>query len=262
MSRQNYYKVRTTRGRKAVDEELVVEMIKRERRQQPRLGVRKLHSILRGELEEAGVSIGRDRMYEIAGRNDLLVKPLPKAPKTTNSRHSLPVFRNLVEGVTTTGSNQILVSDLTYIRTSEGYEYLKLIMDKHSRKIVGYHCDEDLTVAGCLKALDQALKQLPEGSNVIHHSDRGCQYCSHEYVKRLTESGVAVSMTEYNHCAENSNAERLNGILKQEYGLRNEFRTRAQVRAAVRQAVWLYNNRRPHMSLDMQIPSEVHSRAA
>jgi transposase InsO family protein len=224
--------------------------------------VRKLYNILRDELEAAGVSIGRDRMFEILGRHDLLVKPLPKAPKTTDSRHSLPVFRNLIKDVSTTGPNQILVSDLTYIRTDEGFEYLKLIMDKHSRKIVGYHCDEDLSAAGCLKSLDQALAALPDGSKPIHHSDRGCQYCSHEYVRRLTEHGLSVSMTEENHCAENAHAERLNGILKQEYGLRNEFRTRAQARAAVRQAVCLYNNRRPHMSLGLQTPSEVHRKAA
>lgn len=262
MSRQNYYKQRTVRARKAVDDELVVQMVIRERRMQPRLGVRKLHHILDAGLREAGVSIGRDRMFEVLRDRGLLVPPLPKSPRTTNSRHSLPVFRNLIAEIQTTEPNQVWVSDLTYVRTNVGYEYLSLITDLHSRKIVGFHSSEDLTRDGCLKALDQALAELTEGKHPIHHSDRGCQYCSHDYVQRLTDSGLSVSMTEENHCAENSNAERVNGILKQEYGLSSEFRTREHARLAVQQAVWLYNNRRPHTSLQLQTPAEVHDKAA
>jgi putative transposase len=262
MSRQNYYKERTARLRRAVDEELVVELVRQERCRQPRLGVRKLHHKLSGELQEAGVAIGRDRMFEILGSRGLLVARLPKAPRTTMSRHALPVFRNLISGAETTAPNQIWVSDLTYIRTMEGYEYLSLIMDLHSRKVVGFNCGEDLSTAGCLKALDQALDDVDEDSKPIHHSDRGCQYCSHEYVQRLTERGLPVSMTEQNHCAENAAAERLNGILKQEYALRTEFKTRAQARAAVRQAVMMYNYERPHTCLELQTPAEAHARAA
>ena len=262
MSRQNYYKRRAARGRKAVDEDLVVQLVKRERQQQSRLGVRKLHHILSDDLHESGVEVGRDRMFEILRSHDLLVEPLPKSPRTTNSRHSLPVFRNLVAELVTTGPNQVWASDLTYIRTAEGFEYLSLNMDLHSRKVVGFHCGDDLSTAGCLEALEQALADLPEDSHPIHHSDRGCQYCSHDYVRRLTDRGLTPSMTEENHCAENATAERLNGILKQEYGLGWEFRTRAQARAAVEQAVWLYNNRRPHTSLQLNTPVEVHGKAA
>ena len=262
MSRQNYYKRRTRRAEKAVDEELVVELVLRQRRLHPRLGVRKLHHILRADLQEAGVEIGRDRMFAILRDRGLLVEPLPKSPRTTNSRHSLPVFRNLIADIQTTAPNQIWVSDLTYVRTKVGYEYLSLITDLHSRKIVGFHSNEDLTRDGCLKALDQALAGLPEGKHPIHHSDRGCQYCSHEYVQRLTSQGLLVSMTEENHCAENSNAERVNGILKQEYGLGSEFMTREQARRAAQQAVWLYNNRRPHTSLQLLTPTEAHQMAA
>lgn len=262
MSRQNYYKQRTARGRKAVDEDLVVQLVRRERQQQSRLGVRKLHHMLSDDLREAGVEVGRDRMFEILRSRDLLVEPLPKSPRTTNSRHSLPVFRNLIAELETTKPNQIWVSDLTYIRTLEGFEYLSLNMDLYSRNIVGFHCGEDLSTAGCLAALDRALADLPEGSYPIHHSDRGCQYCSHDYVQRLTDHCLSPSMTEENHCAENATAERLNGILKQEYGLGWTFRTRAQARAAVEQAVWLYNNRRPHTSLGLKTPAQAHGRAA
>ena len=262
MSRQNYYKRRTARGRKAVDEDLVVQLVERDRQQHTRVGVRKLHHMLSDDLREAGVEVGRDRMFEILRSRGLLVEPLPKSPRTTNSKHSLPVFRNLIAELKTTGPNQIWVSDLTYIRTLEGFEYLSLNMDLHSHKIVGFHCCDDLSTAGCLEALDKALADLPEWCNPIHHSDRGCQYCSHDYVQRLTDHGLTPSMTEENHCAENATAERLNGILKQEYGLGWTFLTRAQARAAVEQAVWLYNNRRPHTSLQLKTPAQAHGRAA
>lgn len=262
MSRQNYYKRRASRARKTVDEDLVAELVNRERQLQPRIGVRKLHYMLRDDFQEAGVEVGRDRMFEIMRDRKMLVKPLPKSPRTTNSRHSLPVFRNLIKDVETTGPNQVWVSDITYIRTDVGFEYLSLIMDLHSRKIVGFHCGDDLSTAGCLEALDQALAALPDGNYPIHHSDRGCQYCSHNYVNRLKKHGLTPSMTEENHCAENATAERLNGILKQEYGLGRQFRTRSHTRAAVNQAVWLYDNRRPHLSLQMKTPTEVHRKAA
>jgi len=262
MSRQNYHKRRTARERKTVDEGLVVQLVLNERQLQPRIGTRKLHYMLGGDFKEAGVEVGRDRMFEILRSRDLLVPPLPKSPRTTDSRHSLPVFRNLIADMELTAPNQVWVNDITYLRTLEGFEYLSLNMDLHSHKIVGFHCGDDLSTAGTLAAIDKALADLPEGCHPIHHSDRGCQYCSHDYVGRLTKQGLKISMTEVNHCAENSVAERLNGILKQEYGLGRTFLTRAHAREAVEQAVWLYNNRRPHMTLGMQTPTQVHSKAA
>ena len=262
MSRQNYYKRRTARSRKTVDEDLVVQVVIRERQLQPRLGTRKLKHVLGDDFREAGVEVGRDRMFEILRSRDLLVPPLPKSPRTTNSRHSLPVFRNLIAELELVAPNQVWVNDITYIRTLEGFEYLSLNMDLYSHKIVGFHCGDDLSTAGCLAAVDKAVADLPEGCHPIHHSDRGCQYCSHEYVDRLTDQGLILSMTEVNHCAENSVAERLNGILKQEYGLGHTFLTRVHTRAAVEQAVWLYNTRRPHMSLQLKTPAEVHGKAA
>ncbi len=262
MSRQNYYKGRKARKRKSVDENLVVQLVQNERQMQPRIGTRKLHHMLNDELQDAGIEVGRDKMFEILRGRDLLVPPLPKSPRTTDSRHSLPVFRNLIIGMELTAPNQVWVNDITYIRTLEGFEYLSLNMDLHSHKIVGFHCNDDLSAAGCLTAVGKALADLPEGCHPIHHSDRGSQYCSHEYVDRLTARGLSLSMTEVDHCAENSVAERLNGILKQEYGLGRTFQTRAQARVAVEQAVWLYNIRRPHMSLQLKTPAEVHGKAA
>jgi transposase InsO family protein len=172
------------------------------------------------------------------------------------------VYRNLVKGVEITGPDQVWVSDITYIRTDVGFEYMALIMDLCSRKIVGFTCGDDLSAQGALKALEQAVADLPEGCRPIHHSDRGSQYCSHAYAGWAEAHGLSMSMTEENHCAENAHAERLNGILKQEYGLGTAFRTRAQARTAARQAVMLYNNYRPHTSLNLRKPAEVHREAA
>lgn len=262
MTRQNYYKQRRQRRRREVDESLIVSLVRRERQLQPRLGCRKVHLLLSEELRLAGVEVGRDRMFEVLRNHGMLVQPLPKNPRTTYSRHSLPVFGNLISELEATSPNQIWVSDVTYIRTWEDFEYLSLIMDLHSHKIVGYHCGESPDADSSLRALDQALADLPDDRYPIHHSDRGSQYCSHKYVGRLRARGLPVSMTELNHCAENSVAERLNGILKQEYGLGRTFLNRKQARQAIEQAVWLYNNRRPHTTLHLQFPSEVHHRAA
>lgn len=262
MTRQNYYKQRRERKRRKVDEGLVVALVNRERRLQPRLGGRKLHRRLSDEFMEAGVEIGRDRMFEVLRKNDLLVEPLPKSPRTTNSRHSLPVFRNVVADVNPTGPNQVWVADITYIWTWEDFEYLTLIMDRWSHKIVGYYCSEDLAAKASIEALKGAIADLPDGAFPTHHSDRGCQFCCHDYVECLESRGLQVSMTQDNHCGENAHAERLNGILKQEYGLGARFLSREHARRAVDEAVWLYNHCRPHMTLDYQYPAEVHEMAA
>jgi transposase InsO family protein len=262
MSRQNYYAARQLRQRRQIDEAVIVELVKRERQLQPRLGGRKVLHLLQGEFKDAGVCIGRDRFFELLAENDMLVVPKPGMPRTTNSRHSLPVFLNLLEGKELSGPNEAWVSDLTYIRTDEGFLYAALITDAYSRKIVGAHIGDSLEAEGCLAALKQALSGLPEGKHPMHHSDRGCQYCCHEYVERLQERGLAISMTQVMHCYENAQAERVNGILKQEYELDQKFRTKAQARKSFEQAVWLYNHRRPHLGLDYRFPAEVHAEAA
>ena len=262
MSRQNYYAARRLRQRREIDEAMVLELVRRERRIQPRLGGRKLLHLLSADLNEAGVSIGRDRFFELLAESDLLVIPKPGTPRTTNSRHSLPVFGNLLAGRGLRAPNEAWVSDLTYIRTDEGFLYAALITDAYSRKIVGAHIGDSLEAEGCLIALEQALRDLPAGQQPIHHSDRGCQYCCHEYVERLRSRGLAISMTQVMHCYENAQAERINGILKQEYELDARFRTKAQARKTFEQAIWLYNHRRPHLRLNYRFPAEVHQEAA
>ena len=262
MSRQNYYAARRLRQRRQVEADLILELVKRERQNQPCLGGRKLLRLLRSDFEEAEIQVGRDRFFQLLAESDLLVVPRPGMPRTTNSRHSLPVFGNLMKDRVVNAPNEAWVSDLTYIRTDEGFLYAALITDAYSRKIVGAHIGDSLEAEGCLHALDQALRALPEGKHPIHHSDRGCQYCCHEYVGRLQSRGLAISMTQVMHCYENAKAERVNGILKQEYYLDQRFRTKAQAKTAFEQALWLYNYRRPHLCLDYRFPAEVHEQAA
>jgi len=258
MSRQNFYKGRKERVSREVDGDLIEELVRTERMIQPRLGGKKLHHLLKPELAKAGVRIGRDRFFEVLGERGLLLDPLPKAPRTTNSRHSLPVFRNLLTDMQVDAPNQAWVSDITYLRTDEGFLYLSLITDDWSRKIVGYHTGDTLETEGCLRALEQAVKGLVDGMFPLHHSDRGSQYCSHLYTGKLREYGLGISMTEELHCYENAKAERVNGILKQEYFLGGCFRTKQQAIKAVDQAVWLYNTRRPHQALKYETPAIVH----
>lgn len=262
MSRQNFYACRRRRRERAVDSDLVLRLVREERRLQPRLGGRKLLFMIGGRLKEHGVELGRDRLFRLLGENGLLVARKPGRPRTTCSRHSLPVFRNLVAGRVPTAPNQVWVSDLTYIRTLEGFLFAALTTDMHSRKIVGHAIGDTLEAEGCLNALDLALAGLPAGAHPIHHSDRGSQYCCHLFVSRLQARGLPVSMTEEAHCYENALAERVNGILKQEYEMDSTFPTKAAAVAAFEQAVWLYNHRRPHMKLGYRVPEEVHRHAA
>lgn len=263
MSRQNYYARRQRRQRREVDEDLVVELVRVERGLQPRLGTRKLHYLVKGQLEQAGAKVGRDRMFEILRDREMLVEPkIPDYPTTTHSYHYLPVFKNLIKDGEFHKPNEVWVGDITYLRTEEDFLYLSLLTDKVSRKIVGYHCGDTLEAEGCKRTLEMALGQMPEGAQPIHHTDQGSQYCCHEYVDLLVERGLRVSMTEKNHCAENALAERMNGIVKGEYGLGQKFKTKASARVAVDQAIHLYNTRRPHGSLGNRFPDQVHSLVA
>ena len=262
MSRQNYYAMRRRRHRSEMDAALVLSLVERERQLQPRLGGRKVLSLISAELEEYDAAIGRDRFFSLLRTHDVLVPRKRGRVRTTRSRHSLPVFGNLIAEHEVSGVHQVWVSDLTYISTEQGYLFGAVIMDLFSRKIVGHHIGDTLEAEGCIQALDGALSQLPPGFFPIHHSDRGCQYCCHAYVQRLLERGLQISMTEVLHCYENAAAERVIGTLKQEYELDRRFRTKQQARQAFMQAVYLYNNRRPHLSLDYGIPADVHRRAA
>ena len=259
MTPQNYYARRRAWRRREVDVQLVLELARAERAQQPRLGVRKLYHLIGVELQAAGVKMGRDRLFAELGRAGMLVERKRSAwPKTTQFDPALPVFKNLIRGRQLSGRNQVWVADITYVRTEEGFMYLGLITDKWSRKIVGFHLGETLETGSVLRALRMALRGLPPGERPIHHSDRGCQYASHAYVKAVERAGLRMSMTEKDHAAENALAERVNGILKQEYDLDADFATRSAARTATVEGIRLYNYRRPHTALGMRMPGIVH----
>lgn len=205
-----------------------------------------------------GIHIGRDQLFDLLRRHNLLVKRRRKWMRTTDSRHRYARYPNLVKQLTLTGRNQVWVSDITYISTDEGYMYLSLITDAFSRKIVGYEVSDTLEAVGCLHALQMALRCLEDGESPIHHSDRGIQYSCHLYTGLLNKKGLRISMTEDDHCAENALAERMNGILKDEYLLDYRFRTKLQAQLCCREAIRLYNTERPHLSLNYGIPSEIH----
>ena len=262
MTPQNYYARRRAWRRQQADVQLVLELARAERTQQPRLGVRKLYHLIGVELKAAGVKLGRDRLFEELGKAGLLVERKRSVwPKTTQFDPTLPVFKNLIKRCPVSGRNQVWVADITYIRTQEAFMYLGLITDKWSRKIVGHHLGETLETRSVLKALAMALRGLRPGERPIHHSDRGCQYASHAYVKAVQQAGLRMSMTEKNHSAENALAERMNGILKQEYDLDAEFETRWAARQATVQGIQLYNYRRPHTALALSTPGSVHDEA-
>jgi len=261
MSAQNYYARRRAWCRQQVDVQLVLELVRAQRAHQPRLGVRKLYHLIRAELRAAGVKMGRDRLFGELRKAGLLVERKPSVwPKTTQLDPALPVFKNLIRRYSVSGRNQVWVADITYIRTQEAFLYLGLITDKWSRKIVGYHLGESLETRSVLKALAMALRGLKPSERPIHHSDRGCQYASHAYVQVAQQAGLRMSMTENHHSAENALAERMNGILKQEYHLDAEFESGRAARQATVEGIHLYNYRRPHTALKLNTPGKVHDR--
>lgn len=259
MTPQNYYARRRAWRRQEVDVQLMLELARAERRHQPRLGVRKLYHLIGVELKAAGVKMGRDRLFEELRKAGLLVERKPSEwPRTTHLDPALPVFKNLIRCGQVSGRNQVWVADITYIRTQEAFMYLGLITDKWSRKIVGFHLGETLETGSVLKALAMALRGLKQRERPIHHSDRGCQYASHAYVKVVQQAGLRMSMTEKNHGAENALAERVNGILKQEYWLDANFESRLAAGKATVDGINLYNYRRPHTALGFRTPGMVH----
>jgi putative transposase len=259
MTPQNYYARRSVRSRQEVELALVLALVKAEREQQPRLGGRKLYHLIAPELKAAGVKLGRDRLFVELGKVGWLVeRRRSQWPKTTQVDPNLPVFKNLIKRCPPTGPNQVWVADITYIRTREAFLYLSLITDRWSRKIVGYHLGETLETEQVLKALAMALRGRKGGGRLIHHSDQGCQYASHAYVGAVQKAGLVMSMTEQNHSAENALAERVNGILKQEYWLDANFENPLQARQATLHGIRMYNTRRPHTSLKLATPEQVH----
>lgn len=225
----------------------------------PRLGTRKLYHLLRGPLR--GLKVGRDKFFSILREKGLLVQPRKSYHRTTNSRHWMKKHRNLVEGLSIERPEQVWVADITYIPTREGHSYLSLVTDAYSKKIVGYHLSEDLRAEGPLQALKMAMGGKEYGYGLIHHSDRGLQYCSDEYQRLLAAGQIKPSMTEKYDPYQNAVAERVNGILKDEFALERGFAHHLEAVAVVGESVGIYNSLRPHLSCHYLTPEQMHGQS-
>ncbi|PQJ12584.1 transposase [Flavipsychrobacter stenotrophus] len=210
-------------------------------------------------LEQHKLQIGRDGLFDLLGTHRLLIRiRKSRVPRTTFSNHWMHKYPNLIIGMAVPAPDKLWVSDITYITLKDDFAYLSLLTDAYSRLITGYCLSKTLHAEGCVKALKMAIKRLPEGSKVIHHSDRGSQYCCYEYVEILKANHVSISMTQNSDPRENAIAERVNGIIKQEF-LSGSYDTFTQAVTAVKEAINIYNNERRHSSIDMLTPHEAHS---
>ena len=259
-SRQAYYQHLKVQSQEALQEDLLVQEVLRIRKTQKRIGVRKLLVMMNVFMQYHCIGIGRDSFFEMLRDQGLLIRRRRRSkPQTTFSHHWLRKYQNLIIGFVPTAPNQLWVSDITYIHLEEGFAYLSLITDAYSHKIVGFYLCEDLTAKGCLKALGMALENNPSRDKLIHHSDRGLQYCSHDYVKLLQDNGIELSMTQNGDPRENAVAERMNGILKDEL-LEVCYPTFASAQEAIATAISIYNHQRPHSSVDMLTPIVAHTK--
>ena len=255
LTRQAVYKYRKAMVRQQVGEYLIVKMVQDIRRKMPMVGGRKLYWMLREDLEKLRSSVGRDKFFDILRKNNLLVKRRNRYAVTTNSRHWFYIYGNLVKGMTVDGPNRVFVADITYLRLRTGFCYLALVTDVYSRKIVGWDVSESLSFNGALRAMKMALYGVADGSKLTHHSDRGIQYCCHEYIDLLKKYGASISMGEAGNPYDNAIAERVNGILKTEFLLDATFADLAAATRAAHEAITTYNDFRPHMSIGYQTPS-------
>lgn len=261
-SRQAYYQQKRHREKEIFEGELLIKEVIRIRSGQnklERLGTRKLLIRMEEFMHEHNIRLGRDAFFDLLRANKMLVRRRrPARPRTTFSYYWTRRFPNLIRDFVPTGANQLWVSDITYVRTGRGFGYLSLITDAYSHKIVGFYLSRDLRAAGCVKALRMALKNNPNRDSLIHHSDRGFQYHSEQYVRLLGEK-IRISMTENSDPLENAVAERVNGILKDEL-LKERFDSFAEAQAEIAQAVSTYNYFRPHYSIDMLTPAIAHTK--
>jgi len=260
-SRQALYDADWRETDELIQEELILAMVKDIRRDLPKLGGVKLYNLLKGKVTEHGIKIGRDTFFRLLRNNDLLVKRKKRYVQTTMSKHHFKKWPNLIENLITDHPEELWVSDITYLRTEKGFVYLFLITDAYSRKIMGYHLSQELKVKGCIIALSKALKarQYPQ-RDLIHHSDRGIQYCCEQYVSLLLSNKIQISMTQSGSPYDNAIAERINGILKAELGLNKTFRDYSAAVAPLSQSIHSYNNLRPHMSCDYLTPEQAHGK--
>lgn len=259
ITRQGYYKHFYSTNLKQKQTDIVLKLVCGIRSTHPKLGCRKLYHLLKDELQALNIKVGRDLLFDLLRDNNLLIRKRKRKHITTWSGHPFKKYSNLIREYTPYKPNQLWVSDITYLKTNQGFLYLSLITDAYSRKIVGYDLANNLEAVNALQALKMAIKYRTGSLNeLIHHSDRGIQYCTHEYIALLNEKGIRISMTEKGDPLENAIAERVNGIIKNEYLLNNTITDEQHAKQLLEKTVMAYNNHRPHLSCQMKTPDYVH----
>jgi putative transposase len=224
----------------------------------PRIGTRKLYYLLKKEFKKEGLGIGRDKLFSILREEQLLIIKKKRYTKTTNSKHWMHKYPDLIKGIRLLRPEQLWVADITYLAVESGFVYLHLITDAYSKRIMGYCVSTSLSATGTMNALEMAISLRKYNHPLIHHSDRGLQYCSTGYVNSLTKNGISISMTQDGSPYDNAVAERVNGILKDEFGLDGVLTDMNQAQKQTRQAINSYNNDRPHLSCNMLTPQQMH----
>ena len=237
----------------------IKSLVEEVRMRMPRLGTRKLYYMLKDDFVRLNIKMGRDALFGYLRSESMLIKPKKNYTKTTHSKHWLRKYPNLLQGITPERPEQVFVSDITYIKSRERTHYLSLVSDAYSRKIMGYKLSDDMTTENVVKALKMAIKQRKTKHLLIHHSDRGLQYCSTVYQSQLKKNAILPSMTDGYDCYQNALAERINGILKQEF-LIETCNTGKQLEILVKESIETYNDRRPHLSLNMRTPNFIHEK--
>ena len=244
---------------KDIEKATVLELVHRQRKKLPRIGGRKLYYLIKNDMKNKGIKCGRDKLFNYLREEKLLIKPKRRYVQTTMSKHWLRKYPNRLKGLLIEYPEQALVSDITYLKTDEGNCYLTLVTDAYSRKIMGYNIADNMTTEESVKALQMAVNNLVYLNNkIIHHSDRGLQFCSKEYVSLANENGIEMSMTEKYDPYENALAERMNRTIKEEFYLDVPLKNKEQAYNLVREAVFLYNTYRPHQALNYKTPDYVH----
>ena len=257
-TRHAYYDYLWRKESSLVKEDIVLQEVLSIRKDLPRLGTRKLHYVLQNKLASHQITFGRDYLFDLLSEHKLLIRQRKRKAITTDSRHWMRKYSNLVKGLVITRPEQVWVSDITYIRLTNQWGYLSLITDAYSRKIMGYNFRQDLAAEGCINALKMALNTRLYNESIIHHSDRGSQYCSHNYIDLLLKNNIAISMTENGDPYENALAERVNGIIKTEFNLYSSSLGFDQTEYQVSKSIKSYNELRPHASCDYLTPNRAH----
>jgi putative transposase len=259
ITRQAYYQHYWWIEEQSFEGELIIQQVIELRKRHPRMGGKKLYQLLEPFMLDNQIKMGRDALFDLLAANQLLVRRRKRRMRTTYSEHGLGSYPNLLKGMVVSQVNQVWVSDITYWKTDGRYLYIRLVTDVYSHKLVGYQVSESLEARGCIQALEMAINGLNEPiKELIHHSDRGIQSCSSEYIIILKRYGIKISMSQRGTPLDNAIAERINGIIKGEYLYNYPVKDLTEARESLEKVVKLYNEERPHLSISNKPPSQVH----